>query len=42
MGIEQGILKERIKSTRKMKTLGVDVKLIMQVTGLSREEIDTP
>jgi len=41
-GIEQGVLKERIESARKMKTFGVDIKLIMQVTGLSREEIDTP
>jgi len=41
IGIEQGVLKERIESARKMKALGVDVKLIMQVTGLSCEEIDT-
>jgi len=40
-GIEQGVLKERIENARKMKALGVDVKLIMQVTGLILEDIDS-
>ena len=39
-GREQGALKERIENARKMKQLGVDVQLIVQITGLSLEEID--
>ncbi len=39
-GIEQGIEKERLDNVRKMKQLGIAVEMIMQVSGLSREEIE--
>lgn len=40
-GIEKGKVEERLKNARKMKQLGVAVEIIMQVTGLNREEMDS-
>jgi predicted transposase/invertase (TIGR01784 family) len=40
-GREEGREEERRASARKMKELGVAVEVCMQVSGLSREEIDT-
>jgi predicted transposase/invertase (TIGR01784 family) len=40
-GREEGRDNANRESARKMKSLGVDVKLIVQVTGLSFEEIDS-
>jgi predicted transposase/invertase (TIGR01784 family) len=39
-GIEKGRTEERLENVRKMKQLGVAVEIIIQVTGLSREEIE--
>ncbi|MCB9018313.1 MAG: Rpn family recombination-promoting nuclease/putative transposase [Prevotellaceae bacterium] len=43
-GIEKGLLEgekqERLKNAQKLKSLGVEVEIIMQATGLAREEID--
>ena len=38
-GIEKGIEIERLENARKMKTLGVATEIIMQVTGLTSEQL---
>ena len=39
-GIEKGRGEERMENARTMKKLGVGVEIIMQVTGVSREEVE--
>jgi len=39
-GIETGKVEERLENVRKMKLLGVATEIIVQVTGVSREEIE--
>ena len=39
-GIEKGIEKEKTITARKLKSLNISVDTIMQVTGLSAEEIE--
>ena len=39
-GIEKGIEKEKTITARKLKSLNIPVDTIMQVTGLSAEEIE--
>lgn len=39
-GIEKGKAEERLENARKMKQFGVAVEIIMQVTGLSLEEVE--
>lgn len=39
-GIEKGKAEERLENARKMKQFGVAVEIIMQVTGLSQEEVE--
>ncbi|MFA7060556.1 MAG: Rpn family recombination-promoting nuclease/putative transposase [Pedobacter sp.] len=39
-GHDKGIEEERLKNAQKMKKLGVITEIIIQVTGLSREEIE--
>jgi predicted transposase/invertase (TIGR01784 family) len=40
IGTEKGRNEEKFGNARKMKRLGIDTGIIMQVTGLSREEIE--
>jgi predicted transposase/invertase (TIGR01784 family) len=40
-GKEAGKAEERRENARKMKQLGIEVEIIMQVTGLSREEVES-
>ena len=40
-GIEQGSHKKAVESARVLKQLHCDTAMIMQVTGLSAEEIET-
>ena len=39
-GIEKGRGEERLENACAMKKLGIDVEIIMQVTGLNREEVE--
>lgn len=39
-GIEKGIVKEKTITARKLKSLNIPVDTIIQVTGLSLEEIE--
>ena len=39
-GMAEGKAEERLENARKMKQIGVATDIIMQVTGLSREEIE--
>lgn len=39
LGIEEGIKANAIETARKMKALGIDEDAIVQITGLSLEEI---
>ena len=40
MGMEKGILSERLRNAKVMKRMNVPLDTIIQVTGLSKEEID--
>ena len=39
-GMEKGIMSERLRNARAMKRMNVPLDTIIQVTGLSKEEID--
>ena len=39
-GIEQGIEQDKIEIARKMKNRGMDIELIIEITGLERKKID--
>jgi len=39
-GMAEGKTEERLENARKMKQLGIAIEIVMQVTGLSREEIE--
>ncbi|MEI6209854.1 MAG: Rpn family recombination-promoting nuclease/putative transposase [Desulfuromonadales bacterium] len=39
-GIEKGMIKEKLENARKMKQLGIAPDIIIQVTGLSRDEVE--
>ena len=39
-GMKKGILSERLRNARAMKRMNVPLETIIQVTGLSKEEID--
>ena len=39
-GIREGIRKTKINNAQKMKKANLDIKLIMEITGLSKKEIE--
>ena len=39
-GIREGIRKTKISNAQKMKKANLDIKLIMEITGLSKKEIE--
>lgn len=40
-GLEKGLMKAKQDDARKMKALGIDKKLIINITGLTSEQIDS-
>ena len=39
-GIKEGIRKNKLNNAQKMKKANLDIKLIMEITGLSKKEIE--
>ena len=39
-GIREGIRKNKINNAKKMKNANLDISLIIEITGLSKEEIE--
>ena len=39
-GIQKGIRENKINNAQKMKKANLDIKLIMEITGLSKKEIE--
>mgnify|MGYP004454856079 FL=1 len=39
-GIREGIRKNKLNNAQKMKKANLDIKLIMEITGLSKKEIE--
>ena len=40
LGLEKGRIEERTVIAQKLKSLGIDIEVIMQSTGLTEEEIE--
>ena len=40
-GLKEGILKTKINNAKKMKNANLDISLIMEITGLSKKEIES-
>ena len=39
-GLKEGIQRNKINNAKKMKNANLDISLIMEITGLSKEEIE--